>query len=43
MRVSPSQLEKDAQKINPHVPFIKINALKEIGIPRVIEALGLRN
>jgi hydrogenase nickel incorporation protein HypB len=43
MRVSPSQLEKDAQKINPHVPFIKINALKGIGIPRVIEALGLRN
>jgi hydrogenase nickel incorporation protein HypB len=43
MKVSPSQLEKDAQKINPHVPFIKINALKEIGIPRVIEALGLRN
>ena len=43
MRVSPSQLEKDAQKINPHVPFIRINALKGIGIPRVIEALGLRN
>jgi hydrogenase nickel incorporation protein HypB len=42
MRVSLSQLEKDARKINPHVPFIKTNALRGIGIPRVIDALGLK-
>jgi hydrogenase nickel incorporation protein HypB len=41
MRVSLSQLEKDAQKINPHVPFIKTNTLKGIGISKVITALGL--
>jgi hydrogenase nickel incorporation protein HypB len=41
MRVNPSQLEKDAKKINPDVPFIKTNALRGIGIPKVIEALGL--
>ena len=43
MKVSLSQLEKDAQKINPKAPFIKANALKGIGIPKVIEALGLRS
>jgi len=43
MKVSPSQLEKDAQKINPHAPFIKANALKGIGIPKVIDALGLES
>jgi hydrogenase nickel incorporation protein HypB len=42
MKVSPSQMEKDAKKINPHVPFIKTNAAKGIGIPRVIDALGLK-
>jgi hydrogenase nickel incorporation protein HypB len=41
MKVSLSQLEKDAQRINPHVPFIKTNTLKGIGIPKVITALGL--
>lgn len=41
MKVNPSQLEKDAKKINPDVPFIKTNALRGIGIPKVIEALGL--
>ena len=41
MRVNPSQLEKDARKINPHVPFIRINARKGIGISKVITALGL--
>ena len=41
MKVNPSQLEKDAKKINPDVPFIKTNALSGIGIPNVIEALGL--
>jgi hydrogenase nickel incorporation protein HypB len=43
MKVSPSQLEKDARKINPHAPFIKANALKGIGIPKVIDALGLES
>ncbi len=42
MKVNPSQLEKDAQRINPHVPFIKTNALNGIGIPKVINALGLK-
>jgi hydrogenase nickel incorporation protein HypB len=41
MKVNPSQLEQDAQKINPDVPFIKTNALRGIGIPRIIDALGL--
>lgn len=42
MKVSASQLEQDARTINPRVPFIKTNALKGTGIPRVIEALGLK-
>jgi hydrogenase nickel incorporation protein HypB len=42
MKVKISQLEKDAQKINPGVPFIKTNAVKGFGIPRVIDALGLK-
>jgi hydrogenase nickel incorporation protein HypB len=42
MKVNPSQLEKDAQRINPYAPFIKVNALKGIGIPKVINALGLK-
>jgi hydrogenase nickel incorporation protein HypB len=41
MKVNPSQMERDARKINPHVPFIKTNAVKGIGIPKVIGALGL--
>ena len=41
MKVNPSQLEQDAQKINPDVPFVKTNALLGIGIPRIIDALGL--
>lgn len=41
MKVSPSQLERDAHKINPRIPFIKTNALKGTGIPKVITALGL--
>jgi hydrogenase nickel incorporation protein HypB len=41
MKVSPSRLEKDAQKINPKVPFIKANALTGKGIPQIIHALGL--
>jgi hydrogenase nickel incorporation protein HypB len=42
MKVSPSQMEKDAQKINPHVPFIKTNALSGMGISKIINALGLK-
>jgi hydrogenase nickel incorporation protein HypB len=42
MRVNPSQLERDANKINPHVPFIKANALSGMGISEIISALGLK-
>jgi hydrogenase nickel incorporation protein HypB len=41
MKVNPSQLEKDAQKINPRAPFIKTNALKGKGVPQIVRALGL--
>ena len=41
MKVNIPQLEKDARKIHPHVPFIKTNAVKGIGISKVIDALGL--
>ena len=41
MKVNTAQLERDAQQINPHGPFIKTNAAKGIGIPEVIDALGL--
>jgi hydrogenase nickel incorporation protein HypB len=43
MKVSPSQLERDAKKINPQVPFIKTNALRGIGIPQMIRTLGLKH
>ena len=42
MKVSPSQLERDARKINPQVPFIRANALKGVGIPKIINALGIK-
>jgi hydrogenase nickel incorporation protein HypB len=42
MKVNPSQLERDAKKINPHVPFIKTNALSGMGISKIINALGLK-
>ena len=41
MKVNIPQLENDARKINPHVPFIKTNALQGIGISKVIDALEL--
>jgi len=41
MKVNPSQLEKDAQKINPHVPFITTNALTGKGVPQIVRVLGL--
>ena len=43
MKVSPSRLQKDAFKINPHAPFIKADALRGTGIPKVIKALGLKS
>jgi hydrogenase nickel incorporation protein HypB len=42
MKINLSQLEKDARKINPHIPFIKTNALSGAGITQVIHALGLK-
>ena len=42
MKVNPSQLERDAHRINPQAPFIKANALKGVGIPKIIDALGLK-
>jgi hydrogenase nickel incorporation protein HypB len=42
MKVNTGQMERDARQIKPHVPFIKTNAAKGIGIPRVIDALGLK-
>jgi len=41
MKVSPSQLERDAHRINPQTPFIKANALTGKGVPQIIYALGL--
>jgi hydrogenase nickel incorporation protein HypB len=41
MKVSPSKLERDAKQVNPQVPFIKTNALKGVGIPKIINALGI--
>jgi hydrogenase nickel incorporation protein HypB len=42
MKVDPSRMERDARKINPEAPFIRTNAVKGIGIPRVVDALGLK-
>jgi hydrogenase nickel incorporation protein HypB len=42
MKVNPSQLEKDARKINPDALFIQTNALRGKGISEVIHALGLK-
>jgi len=42
MKVNPSQLERDANKINPHVPFVKTNALSGMGISKIIKALELK-
>ncbi len=42
MRVSLSKLERDARQINPQASLIKTNALSGGGIPKVIEALGLK-
>jgi hydrogenase nickel incorporation protein HypB len=42
MRVNPSGLLRDAYRINPQAPFIKVNALTGKGISEVINALELR-
>ncbi len=42
MKVSPSQLERDAEEINPYAPFIKTNALSGTGISKIVHALGLK-
>ena len=42
MKVSPSQLERDAYRINPQAPFVKVNALKGLGISKIIDALGVK-
>ncbi len=42
MKVSLPKLERDARQINPQARLIRTNALRGGGIPRVIEALGLK-
>jgi hydrogenase nickel incorporation protein HypB len=42
MKVNTGRLERDAQQINPQATFMKTNAVKGIGIPGVINALGLK-
>ena len=42
MKVNPSRMERDAKEINPQAPFVRTNAIKGIGISRVIDALGLK-
>lgn len=41
MHLNPTQLERDAKKINPKAPFIQTNAIKGTGIPEIINSLGL--
>ena len=43
MKVSTSRLERDAQRINPHAPFIRTNAIRGVGVVRIIQSLGLRS
>lgn len=42
MKVKIAQLEKDARRVNPGATFVKTNAVKGIGVSRVIDALGLK-
>ena len=42
MKVNLSKLEKDARQVNPRASFVKTNAVSGKGVPRVIEALGLK-
>jgi hydrogenase nickel incorporation protein HypB len=43
MKVNISKLERDARQVNPRASFIKTNALSGRGIPKIIEALGLKS
>lgn len=43
MKVNVAQMERDARQVNPQAVFVKTNAVKGIGIPKVIEALRLRS
>jgi len=43
MKVSISRIERDAQRINPHAPFIRTNAIRGVGVVRIIQSLGLRS
>jgi hydrogenase nickel incorporation protein HypB len=42
MKVNLSQLERDAKKINAHVPLVKTNALSGTGLSKIIHALELK-
>ena len=42
MQVNPAQLERDAYRINPQARFIRVNALEGVGIPKIIDVLGLK-
>ena len=43
MKVNISELERDARQVNPQASLIKTNALSGRGIPKIIEALGLKS
>ena len=43
MKVNISKMERDARQVNPQASFIKTNALSGRGIPKIIEALGLKS
>ena len=42
MKVNLSKLETDARRVNPQASLVKTNAVSGKGIPKVIEALGLK-
>ncbi len=41
MKVNVARMERDARRVNPGAAFVKTNAVKGIGVGRVIDALGL--
>ncbi len=41
MKVNIARMERDARQVNPVATFVKTNAVKGIGVQRVIDALGL--
>lgn len=42
MKVNLSRMEQDAHKVNSHAVFIRTNAIKGTGIPKIIQTLGLK-